>query len=338
MNLNFVFHDIAALHVETEDQQAADFFRAEYRPYLTAEAPQGLPTVSLRFRRGRMQSAPVDWPRHVHKVLARWAYRIRLDDGGIEIEAVGNYWAIPMVHHMLAHPSLRYLAARRGVLMLHAGAVAFGGRSLLFTGHGGVGKTTTVSVILSQGGGVALHADDYVFVTPQGETFSYLTRSHLYWPLLSWVPQLRERLTFWERVRLRILGAIRQWSRDGLKWTVRVEQERLWPNTPHERRARLAAMVWLERADGSRASLKPFSPTEGDVEALLEMNFYEARHFLTLLRAQDDSYDQNVAEWREREAELLRGLVGAVSSYRLAIPRNGKDTSFVPDLLALVKE
>jgi hypothetical protein len=339
VRLAFNFHDIVAFRVETDDLQAAAFFRAEYGLYLSESLPSRLPVVQLHFRRGAVRRAPADWVRHTHKVLARWAYRGEPGDEQVVIEATGNRWAIPMVHHMLVHPSLRYLAARHGVLMLHAGAVAVKGHSVPLSGHGGVGKTTTVSALLVHGGrDVALHADDYAFVTPEGVTFSYLTRSHLYWPLLSWVPELRQRLRMAERIRLWFLGNLRRWSRDRIKWPVRMEQERLWPGRAHMRRATLSALVWLARAEGTRAALQRFSPTADDITALLEMNFYEARHFLALLQAQDETYAPQIEVWRARERELLQTLVTHVPSYRLTIPREGKDTSFLPDLLQQVGE
>ncbi len=336
MRLSFNFHDIVALEIDADEASAA-FFQAEYRPYLGASSLPGTPRVRLMVQRGAPRTAPAPWTRWTHKFLARWAYRIRLGEDEVLIEAVGNRWAIPMVHHMLVHPSLRYLAAYRGVLMLHAGAVAFNGRSLLFTGHGGIGKTTTVSALLADdGAGLALHADDYVFVTPQGETFSYLTRAHLYQPLLSWVPALRQRLTTEERLRLRVLGAIRRWSRDRIKWPVRLAQDRLWPKVPHARQAHLAAVVWLARGQGPRATLAPFTPTLQDRQDLLAMNFYEARHFIALLEAQESKAEADIAAWREREAALLKQLLDGAPSYRLALPREGRDLSFLPALKQLV--
>ncbi len=337
MHLSFNFHDIVALEIDADEASAA-FFQAEYRPYAGDAGSAGTPRVRLTVRRGTPHTAPAHWTRWTHKILARWAYHIRLSEKEVVIEAVGNRWAIPMVHHMLVHPSLRYLAASRGVLMLHAGAVAFNGRSLVLTGHGGVGKTTTVSALLAGGGaGLALHADDYVFVTPQGETFSYLTRAHLYQPLLSWVPALRQRLTREERLRLRVLGAVRRWSREGIKWPVRMAQDRLWPEVPHARQARLAAVVWLARGQGPRATLAPFAPTAQDRQGLLAMNFYEARHFAALLEAQGGGAEAEIAAWQAREGALLEQLLERVPSYRLALPHGGRDLSFLPALKRLAE-
>lgn len=342
MTLTFTFHHIVRLRVETDDPACAEFFQAEYRPYLNPDGAgdTALPLVSLTFRRGTPRGASFPHAvRHTHKVLARWAYRVELSDDEVRIQAQGNRWAIPMIHHMLVHPSLRLLAARRGVLMLHAGAVAYGDRSVVLTGTGGVGKTTTTSLLLNQDDPRwALHADDYVFLSPQGDSYSYLTRSHLYRPLLDWVPSLGDRLTPGERLRLRLLWWVRSWSGDRLKWPVRVEAARLWPQRRHQPRARLAAMVWLQRAAGERATLTAMRPTAEQVEQLLTVNFHEARHYLALLRAQPDFDPQVVAAWREQERALLRALAEGFPWYRLDIPTRRRDTGFLDALAGLLRE
>lgn len=339
MSVNFNFHDVVGVRVETTDAFAESFFLAEYRPYVVETLPASVPRVTLQFSRGRMAAAPSAWIRHTHKALARWAYRIEIGEREVNIAAQGNNWSVPMVHHMMVHPSLRLLAARQGVLMLHAGAVAYNGRSLVFTGTGGAGKTTTVSLLLDRGGPAwALHADDYVFLTPEGESLSYLTRSHLYWPLLAWVPALKARLTAFEKARLRLLGAVRRWSGDRLKWPVRVEAARLWPAYFHQERAQLTAIMWLQRADGKEARLTPFEPSEVDLQSLLEINFKEARHFMALLELQGDISRKVILEWREQERQLLHAVMSRKPSYRLSIPQGRRDASFLPQLAALVGE
>ena len=90
---------------------------------------------------------PQGYTFHQHKLLARWGYRMQVSPERIELDVIGNRLSVPMVHHMLLHPSLRYLSARQGVLLLHAGAVSHLGKSLIFTGYGGAGKTTTTALV-----------------------------------------------------------------------------------------------------------------------------------------------------------------------------------------------
>jgi len=61
----------------------------------------------------------------------------------IELDVIGNRMAVPMVHNNAAPSSLRYLSAQQGCCCYTRGAVSHLGRSLIFTGYGGAGKTTT---------------------------------------------------------------------------------------------------------------------------------------------------------------------------------------------------
>jgi len=251
---------------------------------------------------------------------------MRLSARRIELDVIGNRLAVPMVHHMLLHPSLRYLSSQSGVLLLHAGAVANGGKSLIFTGSGGTGKTTTTSLVLAGGGpSWAPHGDDYIFIGPGPRSLAYMTRAHLYHDLLHWVPEIGERLRPGERLRLEVFSAIRRWSRDGLKWAVRLPVERLWPGRVVEMSAEPAAIVLLQRdspAAAPRPVLSSLAAGEAPVDQLISMNFYEARHFLNLVqksRAVPD-FSSWSRTWQECEQDLLRQRLGEIPAYRLELP------------------
>jgi len=313
----FQFHDIAAVEVWSDSPFARTFFEAEYG-YHRVDGPQaGLPHAFLDFRVDT--TPPEGFTRHVHKLLARWGYRLTIRPGDIDIRVYGNRTAVSMVHHMLVHPSLRWLAAGGGTLLLHAGAVAKNGKSLIFTGKGGAGKTTTTSLVLASSPDWQLHADDYVFLRGR-RSKAYVTRSHLYRDLLKWVPEIGARLTPWERIRLEFLGAVRKYSGERLKWAVRLGPERLWPGKTIADTAAPAAILLLERADVSRPELIPVDDLNGTVNDLLEMNFGEARHFLTLLQKTGTLDEQWLATWKETERTLLTNLLNEIPAYRLVLP------------------
>jgi hypothetical protein len=311
------FHDIAAVEVWSDSPFARAFFEAEYG-YHRVDGPQtGLPHAFLDFR---LDSAPPEgFTRHVHKLLARWDYRLTISPGEIELHVYGNRVAVSMVHHMLVHPSLRWLAAGGGTLLLHAGAVAKNGKSLIFTGKGGAGKTTTTSLILASENDWQLHSDDYVFLG-SGQSKAYVTRSHLYRDLLKWVPEIGARLTPWERIRLEFLGAVRKYSGERLKWAVRLGPERLWPGKTIADTATPAAILLLERAKVSTPELIPVDDINGTVNDLLEMNFGEARHFLTLLQKTGALDKQWLAAWKHTERTLLTKVLAETPTYRLVLP------------------
>ncbi len=317
------FHGVVGVCIETESAAAREFFAAEYAPHRVETLPAEMLQVRLRFRQGRGLSAPPGYAFHVHKGLARWAYRLRFDEWGVGIDVVGNRTAIPMVHHMMVHPSLRYLAARQGVLMLHAGAVTHAGQSVILTGHGGAGKTTTTSLLLDAGGSDwGLHADDYVFLAEGPSSLAYLTRAHLYRSLLRWVPAVADRLSMGERVRLEFFGRVRSWSGERLKWPVRVDLRRLWPGRAVHMQARPAALAVLKRADISAPQIVPLDESTFPLEALLEMNFHEARHFIRLVRKGGVLSDVEawLTEWRARERELLRARSAQIPCLELKLP------------------
>ena len=336
----FRFHDIADVAVSSDSAFVNAFFEAEYGYHRVQDTPAqpGFPCAALDFHLGG--NAPAGYTRHVHKVLARWDYQIDLLPGAVDLRVFGNQAAVAMVHHMLVHPSLRWLAANHNTLLLHAGAVAKNGKSLIFTGKGGAGKTTTTSLVLASGQGWQIHADDYVFL---GEKHSqaYVTRSHLYRDLLNWVPEVRKRRTPWEAARLEIFGALRKYTREGIKWPVRLSPQRLWPGTPIASTATPAAILLLERADVPIPVLKPVSSLDETASDLLEMNFGEARHFLTLLRKANRLEDAWLATWKAREASLIARSLRAIPTLRLVLPfsesAKGAQASLMPFLDELLK-
>jgi len=287
-------------------------------------------------------AVPAGYQRHVHKMLARWAYRMSISNNHIEIDVIGNRWAIPMVHHMLVHPSLRYLSSKRDVLLLHSGSVAFSGKSLIFTGKGGTGKTTTTSLILAYGDAAwAGHSDDYTFLVPGPESWSYQTRSHLYRDLLNWVPELAGRLSYFERMRLAVLGLFRSLTQGGLLWPVRLPFERLWPGKAVQTRARPVAVILLERSAIQLPQLKRLSSDEMPLDDLIEMNFWEARHFIALVKQAGVFTDPDtwIRQWRLDEYNLLSKRLEEISAYSLELPQAvGRTLEFKKKLIAIIDQ
>lgn len=311
----YVFHGVVALEVESGDPRALAYFDAEYG--WAAAGEEAPPAVRLRWGGEVPDGVPTR-----HKVLARWRYRLDPREDHLEIIAAGNRFALPMVHHMLVHPGLRLHASRRGVLLLHAAAVVHGGRSLLLTGPGGTGKTTTSSLLLAAGPDWLPHADDYVFLVPGPRTLAYLTRSHLYHDLLDWVPELRARLTAGERLRVEFFGRLRKWSGRRIQWAVRLPPERMWPGRRPVLEAPLGALVVLARAEVDAPTLGPVEDLEPVLEALLDMNFYEARHFrrLVLGAAGQGAVPRWWTTWQDRERDLLRARLREARLLQLTLP------------------
>lgn len=324
--LTFNFHNLAGVQIESDDPGATRFFEAEYYPS-AAPLPQDIKTVNLRWRKKwSLWPSDPEYHFHIHKTLARWSYRIELQEGGIDIDAFGNRIAVPMIHHMMVHPSLRYLCAKSNALMLHGSAVVVKDRSLVFTGTGGVGKTTISSLLLLHGGkNWKLHADDYAFLVKGPMSFSYMTRSHLYRDLIRWAPSMKTLLTPRERLHLEFFGRLREMTKDGIKWALRIDASRLWPDYSIAPNANLAAIILLARGNPDHPTLEKIDATKEIVEELVEMNFYEARHFIELYRKAfgDPETEKWLETWKDQERHILQQLLDETSLYQLELPSGG---------------
>ena len=323
----FNFHDAVSFKLVTSDPEAQRFFAAEYKNHLQGHPVPDVPLVTLEWKRGLPLFAGNSFRFHVHKLLARWSYQADIKNDQILIRAVGNRYAIPMVHHMMVHPSLRYLVSNIDMMLLHGAAVVKNGQSIILTGRGGAGKTTTSSMLLAQGGtDWRLHADDYVFISNGPKTCAYMTRSHLYKDLLHWLPLLREKLSLIERIRLFVYGTIREWTSEGIKWPVRLPSERLWPDHTLASQARLGKVLLLRRAPVQALQLVDIESIDKIVEILVEMNFFEARHFISLMNNKPGTPlpEDWLEAWRIREKQLLHRYLSQTSVQWLELPDSKK--------------
>lgn len=337
---SFDFHGMLGLDLKTSDPRALAFFESEY-DFAGRTLADEVPRVYLAWQASRFPSRSDPGMRlHVHKALAVWRYRVELAERQVSIQAVGNRLAIPMVHHMLVHPGLRFLASHRGNLLLHGAAVAWGGSSLILTGPGGVGKTTVSTLLMAAGGPAwSLHADDYVLMGDGPRTYGYLTRSHLYRSLLRWLPGLANRLTLAERLHLEVFGRVREWSGDRLKWPLRMSAARLWPGRTLVDPARLAGIVILRKGQESLPRLTRLPEEEVPVPDLVDMNFGEARHFVRLVEADPSNRPPSgwLESWRRREAEALEARRHDTPFYRLDLPKGRSDPTVGGALVELLE-
>jgi len=321
--LSFNFHNLVGLNVVSNDPFATRFFKLENQ-FSTGDFPRDLGLVNLHWERRRpTDGRKINYRSQFHKLLARWSYWIEITDKGIEIDAFGNRTAVPMVHHMLVHPSLRYLCARQKVMMMHGSAVVLGNKSVVFTGMGGTGKTTISSLILKHGGvDWKLHADDYVFLSTRPFSYAYITRAHLYRDQIRWIPFMKEFLTPGERLHLEFFGRLREISRDGLKWPLRITATRLWPEHVIAPKANLAAIILLKRGSDTHPILQKVSRNSEIVDSLIQMNFHEARHFIRLFETTLDLHDREkwLKEWKIAERGILEEILKKTALYELYLP------------------
>jgi hypothetical protein len=335
--LKFNFHGYVAAQIYTNSPQVSTFYKSEYWHHQVNDLDPETPKVSLHFEyKPGWIPCPEGYTRQTHKGLAHWVYRLEFFNNQINIDTYGNHFAIPMVHHMLLHPGLRYLTCQQGILMLHAGAVAYRGSSLIFTGHGGAGKTTTTSLTLASGGkDWAVHADDYVFLSAGPKSQAYITRSHLYKDLITLLPEIGTQLSGSDRLRLELFGRLRSWSNDRITWPVRLPVTRLWPEYQIAMTAVPAAILLLEKTNSEELELIQVDPVDVPVSSLIEMNFSEARHFLNLIKKNHSvtNYSSWLVNWQEVEHSLLEQRTKEIPVYILKRPEDVERLSSFQDSL-----
>jgi hypothetical protein len=105
---------------------------------------------------------------------------------------------------------------------------------------------------------------------------------------------------------------------------VRVSSGRLWEGYEIKDRAKLGALIILERAPIAEVEFSQLSGGEIPVDELLRMNFTEARHFIRLVQPfSGQGFDRGwLEEWKERESDLLRSYSRRSPVYRLRLPQD----------------
>ncbi len=328
-NISINFHNVVQLDIFSGSRSVIDFYEKEYQAHLDMKPSDDIPKIILRMRLSPLPGIKSNAIPTNHKGVALWRYSIDISDKEIQVDVTANFFGLYMVHHMIIHPSIRYQSATHDVLMLHGGAVSRKKRSIIITGKGGAGKTTTTSQLIASDSGIMPHSDDYIFLNRTGESFAYITRSHLYKGLLDTVPEIRDKLTKYQQLNVAFFSAIRSLSRDKIKWPTRIPQERLWPGKAFEMEADVQAVVSITRQDISRPMLDKSNDRSQFINQIVDMNFHEAEKFIELLLKQSrlTGVDLALDDWRSKEWCILHDHLKKIACYNLVLPKNIKNNS-----------
>jgi hypothetical protein len=151
---------------------------------------------------------------------------------------------------LIAGPAMGAVLAQRGMSVLHASAVAFGGMAVALAGHSGAGKSTQAAMLVAAGG--QAFSDDIVPLTWEGDRAMAVAG-----PTLAKLAALPDAV----RAHVLPLGPEAAGEKQLYAWTR--------PAAPGER-AQLAAVVLVE--DGGEVALHRLRGQEA-VAALLRFAF-----------------------------------------------------------------
>lgn len=327
--MQFNFHNFIGVSLRSRSARVLDFVRHEFKFFQVEQLEPEMPVVSIQFESrlfpGRSR---VGFTRYVHKGLMRWDYTIAFSEDRIDIDVVCDPIAIPLVFHFLIEPAMRYLAAQRGTLMMHASCVSLHSESFVFVGGRSGGKTSVALGILQPGNqGWKMQGDDKVFLTGKGQTFSYLTRPQLgHSNTIQEVPGLRDRLSITAVWQVRLFSLVRRVTRDRLKGAYRLALE--GPSVAiHPSAAQAKALLFLAYQSKMHPAVLTIAPSSENVERLMTINAVEVNMFRTLVRKSGcvPDYDVWWQTWQAAERRTLENWIGHVPVYTVSLPDLDED-------------
>jgi hypothetical protein len=263
--LEFNIHDRAAMRV-AEDAATASILRDMFAPFRTQGLEQHDLTITDEFEPVLDASHAEHEYRYTDSSLYLSALKVQVVTGDGEFRLHGTRELLTM-----ALPLLDKVLVDRNVAMIHAATFDYRGHGIAMPAWGGVGKTSTVAKLLRIDG-VGFMGDDWAFMTGDGRLLGYakpmfikphhrpiyphlfarrrkpLVPSTLSKPIAELTTLVHPLVTQYPR----LAALSRRWSPEHMM----VSPQVALPNATISTAAPLAAAVFVERYDGSGASLE----------------------------------------------------------------------------------
>jgi hypothetical protein len=331
----YSFHGIFRLCVRTDDPKVLQHFESEYGLFVD-NSPQ---PVDLDLAVGKFSIAPQGERRVIgeylvagqwiyaaqHYKIARWRFALTgLQAPTTQLYVEGGIFSLDFVQKYLVEQIMRYKISQKGYALVHAGCVSRDGLSVLFPGLGHAGKTQlALQQVLA---GWQFQADDYTFVSEQGNTYCYPRRIHISDNVGTSGPASRSPLSSRHRLSMRA-KKLAYWLSLGYgNLTEALRLSELVPEAIIEDAARLQAVIMLVSSVENES--KPPRILDGDelLNRVMAINFLEAQPFPSLLlsaQCMDDSI--SVSEWWCRERDIMRRALSGVEAYEVVVPYRAQD-------------
>lgn len=295
--IEFNIHDRAAMRV-AEDASSASILRDLFAPFNT----QGLERHDLTITDELELLTDASHADHDYRYTERSLYLATLK---VQVIIGGDEYRLHGTRELLTSvlPLLDNILVGRDVAMIHAATFDYRGHGIAMPAWGGVGKTSTIAKLLRLDG-VAFMGDDWAFMAGDGRLLGYakpmfikphhrpiyphlfhrrrkpLVPSALSKPVAELTTLVHPLVTQYPR----LAAFTRRWSPEHMT----VSPQVALPNAAMSTAAPLAAAVFVERYDGSGASLE--QKTSGWMVSRLIGNFHaelprHSRDVITALAA-----------------------------------------------------
>lgn len=202
---------------------------------------------------------------------------------------------------------------RVGSALVHASAIAVGDEGILFSGSGGVGKSSALLALMQHRSEVRYLSDDLVILLPGGEVARHPKRLQIYEYNLRGAPGVRDRLEelsspsgrIWWRIKVALLGSRRVRRR--------VSAASLFGEGRVADRAKLSKAVWILPSGDSEPHWAPLSTArfaELATSAILSefWDFLRLLNGVTLAGAEIEPVTSLAARSRAAIEESLAGV------------------------------
>jgi hypothetical protein len=327
--IEFNIHDRAAMRV-AEDASTASILRDMFAPFRT----QGLERHDLTITDELEPMADASHAEHGYCYTERSLYlaamKVQLVMGGDDYRLHGTRELLTS-----ALPLLDKILVGRDVAMIHAATFDYGGHGVAMPAWGGVGKTSTIAKLLRMDG-VAFMGDDWAFVAGDGRLLGYakpmfikphhrpiyphlfdrrrkpLVPSALSRPIAELTTLVHPLVTQYPR----LAAFSRRWSPEHMM----VSPQEALPNAAISTAAPLAAAVFVERYDGSGASLE--EKDTGWMVSRLIGNFHAelARHSRDVITALAATGLMPAERFFAEKAAVLTRALDGKPAFLLRVP------------------
>ncbi len=269
-----------------------------------------------------------------HKV-ALWRFAMdSLEQPTTHLGFSGGPFALDFLHHRYVEPIMRFKLARRGIVMVHGGCVAEGGASVLFAGLGHSGKTAlALRQVLA---GRQFQADDYTFLSAEGESYAYPRRLHISSHMYAACPAAMRRLSAGHRASIAAKRLILALTLGYGSLEEAVQLCELVPEAQTADVARLGAALLLSGYTGAEVGAPQAIGRDELASRVAAINSQENLPFQDLMLAHQFFYGTPAAEWAARETELLGQALAGVPCYEVQVPRSPRDRGAAIERLARI--